>query len=82
VKYKEEKIPVIVYVACGWPLFLVAVGGAIGGALGGAAYALNFFIYKSKLSVFLKYVLNIGIGLTAVVLWFIIALLFRKSIKP
>lgn len=79
VKGKAGKIPVTIHLACGWPLFLVAVGGAVGGALGGAAYALNLAVYKSKISSSLKWVLNITIGITAAVLWFVAAWFIRQS---
>src|SRR5689334_20192752 len=52
-----EKIPPLIHLACGWPLVMVAIGGAIGGALGGAAYGINMAIYKSKLPVVVKVIL-------------------------
>jgi hypothetical protein len=36
------------HLACGWPLVMVAFGGAIGGGLGGAAYCVNLWIFKSR----------------------------------
>lgn len=58
---------------CAWPLLLVAVGGAIGGALGGLAYGVNLGIYKSTMPTVLKVVLNVVTGLTAIILWMVIA---------
>lgn len=58
---------------CGWPLFLMFVGGALGGALGGAAYGINTKIYKSSLPVLAKVCLNLLAGLTAVGLWLAVA---------
>src|SRR5262249_34987616 len=68
-----EKVPPLVYVACGWPLILVLLGGLIGGALGGVAFALNMAIYKSKLPLAVKFILNPVIGVTAIALWLVIA---------
>ena len=67
------------HVMCGWPLALVAVGGAIGGGLGGGAYAVNVAIYKSQLPVPAKIALNILSGLSAFVLWLVIVGLIRKA---
>jgi hypothetical protein len=66
------KLPAIAHVICGWPLLLVAIGGAIGGGLGGAAYGLNLAVYKSKLPVPAKVALNLIIGLSAIGIWFAI----------
>jgi hypothetical protein len=63
---------------CGWPLLLVAIGGAIGGALGAGAYAINLAIYKSKMPVVFKILLNAGVGLSAIAAWLIIASALRK----
>ncbi len=70
---KKEKLPLKVHVMCGWPLILVLVGGLIGGGLGGGAYVINRAIYKSRFPVFLKIILNICVGLSAFVLWLVIA---------
>ncbi len=70
----ERKLPASAHVMCGWPLFLVAVGGALGGGLGGAAYGINVSIYKSGLPVAAKIVLNLAVGLGAAGIWFGIAL--------
>lgn len=69
-----EKLPALAYLACGWPLALVAVGGAIGGALGGAAFGINLVIYKSQMPVPAKVVLNLLTGLGAVVIWLMAAI--------
>lgn len=68
----KEKLPTSAYIMCGWPLVLVFVGGALGGGLGGAAFAINFEIYKSRLPVAVKVILNILTGLSAVILWLVI----------
>lgn len=64
-----QKVPVTAHLMCGWPLFLVAIGGLVGGALGGGAYAINLQIYKSALPVPLKIVLNLLTGLAAAGIW-------------
>lgn len=53
------KLPATAHLICVWPLLLVAIGVAIGGALGGLAYGVNVGIYKSKLPLPAKIILNI-----------------------
>jgi hypothetical protein len=74
----KEKMPVIGHILCGWPLLLVAIGGAIGGGLGGAAYAINVGIYKSQLPIPAKVFLNIIVGSAAIVIWYSIAMALRS----
>lgn len=62
------------YLMCGWPFILVFVGGAIGGGLGALAYFINLKIYKSNLSNAYKIILNILTGITAMILWYLIAI--------
>ncbi len=69
----KQKLTASVHVMCGWPLVLVAIGGAIGGGLGGAAYGINIAIYKSKLPTSAKVILNLAVGLAAIGIWFSIA---------
>jgi len=68
-----EKLPASAHVMCGWPLLLIAVGGAIGGGLGGAAYGVNVGIYRSKLPVPVKVVLNLAVGMAAIGIWLAVA---------
>ena len=70
---KPPKLSAGAYVLCGWPLLLVAIGGAIGGGLGGAAFGVNLKIYKSNLPTAAKIVLNLFTGFAAIGLWFAIA---------
>jgi hypothetical protein len=70
---EAEKLPIAVHIMCGWPLILVAFGGAIGGGLGGFAYGINIGIYKSKMSLITKIALNIFVGLAAIGIWAFIA---------
>ena len=71
---EKPKLPVSAHAMCGWPLLLVAIGGAIGGGLGGAAYGVNIMIYKSRLPVPAKIALNIIAGLSAIGIWLSIAM--------
>lgn len=72
------KLPVSAHLLCGWPLLLVAIGGAVGGGLGGAAYAVNVAIYKSELAVPLKVAANLFVGFAAVAIWLAVALAFQS----
>lgn len=69
----KHKLPAIAHVMCGWPLAMVAFGGAIGGGLGGVAYAINIALYKSSLPVAAKVALNLMTGAAAIVIWAVIA---------
>lgn len=69
----EDKLSKKAHILCGWPLFLVTVGGLIGGLMGGLAYGLNIKIYKTKMPSFLKACLNLVVGIIAVAIWFLIA---------
>ena len=66
---------------CGWPLLLVAIGGAIGGGLGGAAYGINIAIYKSKLPVSAKILLNLATGAAAIGIWAAIGVAIQSARK-
>jgi hypothetical protein len=79
--YKEKpgKLSASAYLICGWPLVLVAFGGAIGGGLGGLAYGLNLLIYKSKLPLLAKLVLNFLTGVAAIGIWAAIAAALHPS---
>lgn len=78
VKVNTEKLSLIVHILCGWPLLLVAIGGAIGGGLGGAAYGINLAIYKSGLPVTAKIILNFLAGVSAIAIWAIIVRLINN----
>jgi len=66
---------------CGWPLLLVAFGGAIGGGLGGAAYGLNTVIYKSELPLAAEVLLNLLTGGAAIGIWMLAALAIQSARK-
>ena len=70
---KMEKFPFSAHVLCGWPLVLVVLGGLIGGVLGGASYSINVVIYKSKLHIAAKILLNLMVGIAAFILWMLLA---------
>jgi hypothetical protein len=80
-KVKSSKLSVSAHLMCGWPLLLVAFGGAIGGGLGGAAYAINVMIYKSRLPTAGKIVLNLMAGCAAIVLWVFAATMIQLAIR-
>lgn len=65
----REKLPAQAYLACGWPLAILLLGGALGGGLGGAAAMVNFAIYRSTLPVAGKVALNVTCGAAAIFLW-------------
>ncbi|MBL7219561.1 MAG: hypothetical protein ISS69_05580 [Phycisphaerae bacterium] len=72
----QDKIPLLVYFACGWPFILAVpaamMGGAIdagiAGGLAGLAFGLSIGIYKSSMSKPLKVLLVLLIGVLAGVL--------------
>lgn len=76
---KPAKLPAKVHFMCGWPLALVAIGGVIGGGLGGAAYGINVAIYKSRLPIPAKIALNILAGISAFIIWAVIAALIQDA---
>jgi hypothetical protein len=69
---QPQGLPVMAHALCGWPLILVVMGGMIGGALGAVAYGINVAIYKSRMPVILKIILNLVVGASAIAVWLII----------
>jgi hypothetical protein len=63
------------YAWIGWPLILVAVGGAIGGGLGGAAAAINYKVFLKTQNPVLRYAWTGLISVTIVVAYLVIATL-------
>jgi len=61
------------HVWLGWPIALVAVGGAIGGACGGAAWALNQKVFHSTRHPLMRYVWTGLISLAAIAVYLIAA---------
>jgi hypothetical protein len=76
---EKAKVPASAHVMCGWPLLLIAIGGAIGGGLGGAAYGLNLVVYKSRLPAPAKVALNLLIGLSAIGIWLAIVAAIQSA---
>ncbi len=60
----------------GWPIALLAVGGAIGGACGGAAWALNQKIFHRTKHPLLRYLWTGLISIAAIIAYLIIATIF------
>ena len=77
----KPKIPAQIHIACGWPLLLVAIGGALGGLLGGLAYGINLTLYRSSLPRVAVWILNPVIGIAAIVLWLVIGVLIHSAIS-
>ena len=78
---KHEKLSALVMIACGWPILLAAVGGLIGGLFGGIAFAVNMALYRSKLPRWSLWLLNPAVGLTAIILWFVVAIMIGLAIN-
>jgi hypothetical protein len=64
------------HVWVGWPIALVAVGGAIGGACGGAAWALNQKVFHATKHPFLRYLWTGLISVASIIVYFILAAIF------
>lgn len=69
------------HLAAGWPLFLIFAGGAVGGGCGGAAYVINGKIFNSQLPSSLKYLYSFLVGIGAVALYLIVAIILRGFIR-
>lgn len=70
---QSAKLSTTAHLMCAWPLVLVVIGGAIGGGLGGVAYGVNIAIYKSRMPVAAKVLLNLIAGAAAFIIWAVIA---------
>ena len=74
------QVPFWAHILCGWPLFLILVGGAIGGGLGGLAYGISISIFKTTVPMPVKIIAPMFIGMAAVVLYFVAAIaLFQAT---
>lgn len=69
----DQHFPKYMHVICGWPLIMVAFGGAVGGGLGGLAYGINAAIFKKTQSVPITAIASLGVGGLAFILWLVIA---------
>ena len=70
----NKKLPLKAHLICGWPIFLIFIGGAIGGVLGVAAYYFNITLYKSDLPLKAKITQSLLAGLGAFVALFVFAM--------
>ena len=61
------------YIWIGWPLIMVALGGAIGGGLGGAAAAINYKVFQKTQNPVLRYVWTGLISVAAIVAYVVCA---------
>ncbi|HWB60353.1 MAG TPA: hypothetical protein VG733_12735 [Chthoniobacteraceae bacterium] len=66
------------YIWIGWPIGLVAVGGAIGGLIGGAAWGINMTVFQKTANPVLRYVYTGLISLAAVLCYLVAAVFFLK----
>jgi hypothetical protein len=60
----------------GWPIVLLFGGGAIGGFFGALALVFNVKVFRSGQRTLVKYLVSGAISITALILYFIFALLF------
>jgi len=74
---KKVKLPPLVHLVCGWPLILVAIGGAIGGALGGLAYGVGLIVYRKTRSLQTTFLASLGLGGAAAILWYLVVSAIR-----
>jgi H+/Cl- antiporter ClcA len=72
---EKPKLTWYQYVWIGWPLVLVAVGGAIGGGCGGAAMAINYKVFQKTSHPVLRYVWTGLISLAAVLAYVIVVVI-------
>ncbi|HTR43629.1 MAG TPA: hypothetical protein VMH87_18615 [Pseudomonadales bacterium] len=83
IQQPKPKLTWYQYAWIGWPLIMVAVGGAIGGGLGGAAAAINYKVFQKTQNAVLRYVWTGLISVAAVMLYLVIATALYMAIhKP
>ena len=66
----------------GLPLLLMFIGGALGGLVGGYATVANGRIFRSDRSTAAKYGLSGVLTVSAIVVFFVLAVAFRLMIGP
>ena len=69
------------YAWIGWPIALVAVGGALGGACGAAAWAINRKVFLTTANPVLRYLWTGLISVASIVTYFVLAVFFLALIK-
>lgn len=77
---QQPKLPLLVQLACCWPIGLIVVGGLVGGLCGGAAIAVNMILYNSSLPRWSLWLLNPLVGLAAILLWLIIGIFVQLAL--
>ncbi len=65
----------------GWPAMLLFVGGALGAITGMIAAVINAKVFRTEMSGVLKYVVSGVVSMSAVVVYFIAALIFSILIN-
>ena len=70
------------YLFAGWPILMMFIGGAIGGGLGAAAASINIKIFRSRINIFLKYLLTFSISIIAFIIWTILAVMINQKFRP
>jgi hypothetical protein len=73
---QKRKLTWYEHVWLGWPIALVAVGGAIGGACGAAAWAINQKVFRATQHPLLRYLWTGLISIAAIIAYFILAAIF------
>lgn len=66
-------LPPYAHVIAGWPLIMIAIGGAVGGLCGGGAYAISMSLLKRKGVTPLSCFLSVFIGIAGVILYLVVA---------
>lgn len=77
----SDKLPTRVAVACFWPVIMVAFGGLVGGLLGGVAGAVNLALYRSSVPRWALWMLNPLVGIIAIILWLVTAVLLELTLN-
>ena len=60
----------------GWPVLLLAIGGALGAITGVIAVAINTKIFRAEMNKALKYIVSGAVSFLAVVAYFVAAIIF------
>jgi hypothetical protein len=77
-----EALQWYVYGWSGLPLLLMFIGGALGGLVGGYATVVNGRIFRSDRGLTAKYGLSGVVTVSAIVVFFVLAVVFRLMIGP
>ncbi len=78
---QKRKLTAPEWVWIGWPLILIALGGAIGGACGGGAFALNHMIFQRTEQPVFRYLFTGLISVGAIVLFLVAATAVQLLLK-